>query len=208
MALGESEIHVGRESDFRVSFSLFTFGHSKFAVAKSEIYGHFTFGEGQKVKSRPFTFGAPEAVKSVFCLAWRCGVWTTLASSDQSRGVKCSWNIMPVLFVSFLCEWRHYFPKYEANMHILWTDEDGDNISRTFYVVTLVWGCIHGQEHTHPHRKQVSLWRLANYSKYSKIIALFTFLLWISTGQKWFLAKWKFYFRAAFYFSRPLWISL
>ena len=59
-------------------------------MAKSEIYGHFTFGEGQKVKSRPFTFGSSEGVKSVFCLAWRCGVWTPLASSDQSRGVKCS----------------------------------------------------------------------------------------------------------------------
>ena len=88
--MSQADIHGGRESDFRVSFSLFTFGHSKFTVAKSEIYGHFTFGEGQKVKSRPFTFGAPEAVKSVFCLAWRCGVWTTLASSDQSRDVKCS----------------------------------------------------------------------------------------------------------------------
>ena len=49
-------------------------------------------------------------------------------------------------------------------MHILWADEDKNIILRTFHVVTLVRRCLHGEEHTHPHRKRIR--RLANKQKH------------------------------------------
>ena len=72
-----------------------------------------------------------------------CAFWTTLASSDQSHNIKCSWNITFVLISICFWEQNQYSPRYEANMHILWADEDEHNISRTCQVMTLVWGCFH-----------------------------------------------------------------